>query len=325
LRGSLQRIRRELYTGTVDDLAIDSDRMLTGRNAELYTDLDRYSRGVQTWKAVQPDFNIYIQTKEGAKTSDNQTGAAGIFTDSAFNKSRIAHIDDAMLALTWSLTKWRDGIFDMGFFDAKKDIALNRSELSQATDKFFRSTLAIGGFENNSSVKAAAFTYGAIASSNGSHLFAINLITDDLPLDETVGHIFHEVLHNFGFMHGSNAIVDYQDRSVAILAFEYIMSSFIRYFVLDKCDAENLLQDCSIFGAYPVAGREPMTISPTKVQGNEEPKRKDLLKNAAIVCALATASGLFFYLSYKRYRRNQALMTLLPYLPHTHSKERSLT
>lgn len=317
LRGSTSPVRRSLYTGTVNDLGIDSQGELIGRNAELFTDLDGYSRGVKTWKAIQPDFNVYIQTKEGAYTSDNQTGAADIFKDSAFNKTMAAHIDDAILAFTWSLTEWRDGILDMGYFEAKKGIALNQSELSLAIGRFFKSTLAIGGFENNSTVHAAGFTYGEVDSDGASKLYSINLLSRQFSLDETVGYIFHEVLHNFGFMHGSNALDSYKDRSVAILALEDMMASFIQYFVRDKCPPDDILQDCSIFDKYPVAGRQ-VVVSTTKipgpVEGNEDEKRKTMYRNAAVGLALATVTLLGLCFTYMRHRREQELMTVRPYL-----------
>ncbi|MFT4553141.1 MAG: hypothetical protein ACI9S8_001777 [Chlamydiales bacterium] len=241
------------YTGTIGELQIDRYGNLCGENAAIFSSLKEYAWEFDTWDAIQPDFKVFIQTEVGAVSQGNMSR----FEDRAFDKKSARTIDNAILALTWSLTECRDPILSKGYERARSNIAMPQEKLSTVIDELLHNTLAIGGFYNP---RVVGFTFSQIFHNHDQQLFAINILDAPRDLDRITGTLFHEILHNWGFSHNSNDPTAYQDRTKAILALQDVMQEFVRDEILGKCSQEDF-HSCSLFGRYPIGELDQKTWS----------------------------------------------------------------
>jgi hypothetical protein len=262
--------QRKLFTGTTRELNIGSNGQLTGINADKFTLLDQVSFNFDTYKAIQPNFKVYVQTGLGTRSPSE-----GQFQDATFNTQQSQHLSESYLAMTWVLTECRNSILDIGYRNANKGIAMTRAQLDVAIDKLLESSVAVGGFRNpNTGI--GGYTYSQIARSGEHDLFTFNLpVPSSFPHDLNSAIMFHELLHSLGFSHNiGNDPNQYADRGKAILALEDAMRGVVRRTVTQRCGSTPL-RDCAVFGDYAVGqnpGSRPTTLPlPSECAGNPNP------------------------------------------------------
>lgn len=288
------------YTGTIDELQIDQYGNLCGVNADLFSNLNEYAWEYDTWKTVQPDFNVFIQTEIGAVSQGNMTR----FEDRGFDKKSARVIDDALLSLTWSLTECREPILSRGYERAKSNIAMPQEKLSTVIDELLHNTLAIGGFYNP---RVVGFTFSQIFYNHDQQLFAINMVDAPRDLDRITGTLFHEILHNWGFSHNSNDPSAYQDRSKAILALQDSMQEFVRDEILGSCSQENF-HSCTLFGRYPIGDLDQKNWSENELPSfckKENPNWKYLKWAGIGTASVLTLLGVYKIVSTFKALENQ--------------------
>ncbi|MFT4551863.1 MAG: hypothetical protein ACI9S8_000484 [Chlamydiales bacterium] len=135
--------KRKLFTGTTRELNIDSNGQLTGVNANKFTPLDQVSFNFDTYKAIQPNFKIYVQTGLGTHSPSE-----GQFQDATYSTQQSQHLSESFLAMTWALTECRNSILDIGYQNANKGIALTKAQLNVAIDQLLENSVEVGGFLN---------------------------------------------------------------------------------------------------------------------------------------------------------------------------------
>ena len=288
------------YTGTTGELQIDKFGNLCGVNADLFSNLNDYTWEYDTWKTIQPDFKVFIQSREGAVSQ----GDMSRFEDRAFDKNSAREIDNAVLALTWSLTECRDPILSLGYERAKSNIAMPQEKLSVVIDELLQNTLAIGGFYNP---RVVGFTFSQIFHNNQHQLFAINMVDAPRSLDRSTGTLFHEILHNWGFSHNSNDPTAYKDRTKAILALQDAMQEFVRDVIMEKCSPDDL-HSCTLFRRYPIGELNTQDWSEDELPDicrKPNPHSKYLQWASAGTLGILSLLGIYRIVSHYRNRENQ--------------------